>query len=375
MSYAGGPFNHDVFITYTHADADGDGKSLHKTWAQSFAREFEAELRAHDASGRNIRMFLDQDHRPDHGVDPMAPLSDQLQQEIGASAIIAVLLSPHYLKSKWCEKERTWWRDRQLEMQIPHDERVALVRIWPLTPPDEKVPDIFLDSRGEPPTGFVFFDQTKTPDVAPRPYHWPRIPEAEPGPFRDSLTTLVGYLRIKLDGLREILAQREQQRTEAAKLVATGQVIYLHGRAGDAGDTAAWEAARDALLAAGFVVFPGEPDAVDADPVKQEALKRSRITLMKECDALLLLSSAEGRAVDADIALIGRRERESAVSVAGRTLPCAVLDRIGPQIATPQRKLNAERMRVDWIDATAPAWPDAIQKWLAKKSAELGERT
>ena len=239
MSYVGEPFNHDVFISYTHADPDGDGESLHKIWSQSFAAALEQEMRAVPRMGTNFTMFLDQNLRPGQGVDPMAPLSDQLQREIGGSAIIAVLVSPHYLQSRWCAQEREWWREEQVRLKIPFDERMAIARIWPLMPPDDKWPEMFLDSRGEPPVGFWFYDR-KESEIEWRPFDWPEVRKNEPGPFRNALIQMVGSLRLKLDELKSKLDEHARVRAEAEKLGASGQAIYLHGRASE---RAEWEQA------------------------------------------------------------------------------------------------------------------------------------
>lgn len=368
MSYVGDPFRHDVFISYTHADADGDGESLHKTWSRSFAEALKDEMRAMPGMGTSFRLFIDQDHRPGQGVDPMAPLSDQLQQEIAGSAIMAVLVSPHYLQSKWCLQEREWWRDEQTRLKIPFDERMAIARIWPLMPAEDKWPDMFVDGRGEQLVGFWFYDRAKDPLVEPQPFAWPEVRKNEPNPFRAALLQMVGSLRLKLKDLKEKLDERARQRSEADKLAATGQVVYLHARADQKED---WEKARDALQNAGFAVMPGEPDPLESDPVKQEELKRNRIQLLSACDALLLLGSADSRALDADLLIIGRQDRHSARAASKKLLPCAVLGRPGTA-ATDQRKLNARALQVEWIDATGDGWQTSVQGWLREKGAALG---
>jgi hypothetical protein len=371
MSYVGQPFAHDIFISYTHADAAGDGNSHHKRWSQSFARELEAELRSLPRLGTAVRMFLDEDHRPERGVDPMAPLSDQLQSEIGASAIVAVLVSPQYLMSKWCEREREWWYQKQLELQIPFDQRIAVAHIWPLSPPEDVWPPLFLDSRGEPLVGFCFYDK-KDAEIRPQPYLWPEVPEGAQGPFRDQLLQMVGSLRLKLNALKSTLEARERTRAEAAKLSGAGQLIYLHGRA-DRAD--AWRKACDALQASGFGVLPGEPDPVESDADKQEKLKQIRLKILAGCDALLLLASDNGLEVDADLVVVGRQDRHSARAVNQKLLPCALLDTVGAPIATAQRKNNARVLQVDWIDGMSDGWPAGVQRWLGQKGASLGGQT
>jgi hypothetical protein len=112
MSFLGEPFKHDLFVSYSHGDFDGSGKSNLKTWSQAFARELEAELRQ-KIEFNGLMIFLDQHDRPDQAVDPMEALTEQLRTEIGATGLLTVLMSPHYLRSKWCGDERDWWLECQ----------------------------------------------------------------------------------------------------------------------------------------------------------------------------------------------------------------------------------------------------------------------
>jgi hypothetical protein len=42
--FLGEPFQHDLFVSYSHGDFDGSGQSNLKTWSQAFGRELEMEL-------------------------------------------------------------------------------------------------------------------------------------------------------------------------------------------------------------------------------------------------------------------------------------------------------------------------------------------
>src|SRR5690606_2166177 len=89
MAYVGPPFAHDIFVSYSHGD-DGSGQSFLQPWSAAFARELERELRADRRFRQQLKIFLDENQRPGQGIDPMAPLSDQLRKEIGAAAILLV---------------------------------------------------------------------------------------------------------------------------------------------------------------------------------------------------------------------------------------------------------------------------------------------
>ncbi len=366
MSYVGPPFAHDVFVSYSHGDFDGDGNSPLKRWSQAFARELESELRVHPKFGRELALFLDSHHHAGQGVDPMAGLTEQLRKDIGNSALVTVLMSPHYLESRWCAHEREWWLQTQSELALPCDERIAVARIWPTA---ENWPKGLVDGHGEQLVGFCFYDRERA-QLRPQPFEWPEPDPSSKGPFREALLDLVGWLWQKLEVLKERVAEREAAAHDVAKLAGEGgQLIYLHGRVEQG---KAWELANEALTQKGFTVFPGEPDPVEPDPRKHQEIRQRRVEILSACDALLLLGSSDGRALDADLVVVGRQDRHSARAVSNRLLPCGLLDTVGAAIATPQRKTAARALQIDWLDSTQQLWPAGVQDWLRHKSAHLG---
>ena len=366
MSYVGPPFAHDVFVSYSHGDFDGDGASPLKRWSQAFARELESELRVHPKFGRELTLFFDDHHLSGQGIDPMAGLTDQLREDIGNSALVTVLMSPHYLGSKWCTEEREWWQAAQSKRALTCEERLAVARIWPTT---DAWPKGLVDERGEQLIGFCFYDRERA-ELRPQPFEWPEPDPSSKGPFRYTLLELVGWMWQKLEVLRERVEVRKVAANDVAKLAGDAQVIYLHGRIEQA---KSWERANEALTQKGFTVFPGEPDQVDTDPKKHQENRQRRVEILSACDALLLLGSGDGRALDADLVVVGRQDRHSARAVSNRLLPCGLLDTIGAPIATPQRKTAARALQIDWIDSTQEPWTLGVHDWLRQKSTSISE--
>lgn len=366
MAYVGAPFSHDIFVSYSHGD-DGSGQSFMQPWSAAFARELERELRADRRFRQDLRVFLDGNHRPGQGIDPMAPLTDQLRAEIGAAAFLLVLMSPDYLASKWCEDEREWWHARQAELGLPADERIAVVKIWPTG--NDPWPPALHDSRGHPLVGFPFSEPVDGSD-SHRPLGWFDLPGPFTTPFRKALLTVVGRLYPKLDALRCALEQRARAEAEIARLVSdSGQTIYLHGRADHA---KAWEAAGMALIDHGYAVVPGEPDPVESDPKKLQEVRERRVEALCGCDALLLLGTEDGRALDADLVVVGKHDRQSARARSNRLLPCGLLDTAGAAVSTPVRRATARIMQTDWLDGTQPPWTPEVQRWLGEKARQAG---
>ena len=71
--------------------------------------ELATELRAHPTFGSELKIFFDDQNEPGEGLDPNSGLTGQLRTAIGDSAILTVLMSDHYLRSKWCADERDFW--------------------------------------------------------------------------------------------------------------------------------------------------------------------------------------------------------------------------------------------------------------------------
>ncbi len=368
MSYVGKPFEYDLFVSYSHGTIEGAGLSPLKRWSDGFIRELESELRVHPKFGRDLVLFFDDHHRPDQGLDPTTGLTEQLRSEIGGAAILQVLMSDHYLKSQWCADERDWWLRKQTELGLSHDQRIVIARVWPTSDP---WPAPFVDERGNQLVGFCFYDKERA-EMRPQPYEWPSPDPTSKGPFREQMLDLVGWLWRKIEMLKARVDERNRAQKDAATLAAdTGQVLYLHGRVEH---TTAWQKANEALSAKGFTVLPGEPDAVDGDPAAAQQIRRRRVETLSGCDALLLLGTEDGRALDADLVVVGRQDRQSARAFSNRYLPCGLLDTVGQPIATTERRKAARGLQVDWIDSTREPWTADVQQWLTQKSA-VAERS
>jgi hypothetical protein len=89
---------------------------------------------------------------------------------------------------------------------------------------------------------------------------------------------------------------------------------------------------------------------------------------MSECDALLLLGTGDGFALDADLVTIGKHDRQSARALSNRMLPCGVLNRAGNALVTDVRKRTARNLQADWLEATQQAWTADVARWQRGKS-------
>jgi hypothetical protein len=360
VSYVGAPFHHDLFVSYSHG-SDNSGVGFLQPWSIGFAKALENELRIDRRYRNDLSVFLDANHRPGVGVDPMAQLTPQLQKEIGGASLLVVLMSPDYVASDWCTKEREWWCERQRLLGLPTDERIAVVRIWP-TP--EPWPAALCDTKGVPLVGFMFHEDVSG---VPRPLNYVDTPTSR-SRFGLALLEIVGRITSKLDVMKERADGLRRARADADRLQQpAGQSIYLHGHVER---KEAWERAALALSESGYSVVPGDPDPAAQTREDVIQLRTRRIEALAECDALLLLGTDDTRALDTDLVAVARQDRHSARARSQRPLPCGVLDTVGAPLATTVRLATARNVLADWIDGTRTPWTPQVQQWLTAKGAE-----
>lgn len=357
MSFLGDPFRYDQFISYSHGAFAGVHDSELKRWSQKFAADLRAEL-AGTIEFEQFSMFLDESERSDESVDRTADLPEHLQQRVAESALLTILMTPHYLRSDWCRQEREWWFEKHQPDTHGTIDRIFFCRVRPTD--QESWPSELPEA-----IGYHCYDKSKEPDKA-RPYTW-RGSGRDLDDYNDLLVDLSGDMMQRLRAIKEIINKQEQREKEEQRLAAdAGQVLYLHARDAHAD---AWQSAGGALSQIGFVVLPGQPDSVPRDPKVAQEVAELRVQTLSVCDGLLLLGTEDGRALDADLVVVGRRDRHSARDRSERLLPCAVLDTVGPDIATPERLAAARGLGIHWIDTTKNIWSDELRGWLVEASA------
>ena len=350
---------HDVFVSYSHGDVDQEGDSLLKDWSVQFVDLLKKNLST--VLGQQISIFLDDAQRHENALDRLALLTDQFKTKIEKSALLQVLISPHYLGSRWCAKELELWAASQPGKSGNREGRIAVARVFETDHKDW--PPTLKDGAGEALPGWWFYSR----DSAKFPFGWSlgwqgRAPDSN---FSAAMINLTGSLQRRLIELDKELTQQEQQRREIAALQA-GQVtaIYLYGRVEH---RARWDEAANHLTGAGIDVKPGEPEpeTVDEDEKLRERLAR----VASRCDAMLLVG-ADGFALDDDIDLIGRDRRNFIRSRFQKYLPCAIVDYGG--LGTVQRVHAATSRGIDWLDGNI-GWPGSLRNWLQQASGRAAD--
>jgi len=140
-------FTNDIFVSYSHIDnapmADGRG------WVDVFHEHLQNFVNVH--LGRRISVWRD---KRLHGGEIF---SDEIEQQLRASAVLVSVLSPGYVNSTWCNRELLGFTDtaqKQGRLRVGNLPRVQKVLRLPV---DAKVlPELIDQFMG---TNFYRFDE------------------------------------------------------------------------------------------------------------------------------------------------------------------------------------------------------------------------
>jgi TIR domain len=87
-------YDHDVFVSYAHLDDQGE-----PAWVTTLVRHLETELRQRLGT-KDLSIWVD------HNLDGNRPLTPEIIQAIHRSATLIAMMSPSYVASEWCSRER-----------------------------------------------------------------------------------------------------------------------------------------------------------------------------------------------------------------------------------------------------------------------------
>jgi hypothetical protein len=109
VNYLGPEFKHDLFVSYASGDADGEGVTRLKTWSLKFADILTKEIKG-TPGFKDFELFVDEGPRDAHRLHPHESLTEEVLQAVQSSALILYVVSPAYVESTWCTKERQRWK-------------------------------------------------------------------------------------------------------------------------------------------------------------------------------------------------------------------------------------------------------------------------
>jgi hypothetical protein len=295
----------------------------------------------------DLEIFIDEQ------LDPTRPPTAQLRETVRACGLLLIIMSKRYLQSTWCKDEIEWFEDEVRQRQADSG-LVLVVRAQPTEQRDW--PDCLKDERGHVVLGFQFHPDSKAGDEVVHPYGWPE-PQPSDRPYFEALAKLSNTVTRRL---REIRARNEEKaRASQPRIQITIEgkpQIYLQS---PVAELEVWQTTKRELEGAGCKVLPRRlPQAGEGLKAVEEARRQRLQILLGHAHGLCFLRIHGGNGVDREIETIVTDR--SALQLAGKDLPCAVLNRAGDDL--PQ----AKELGIDIIDATGDEWLLNFQGWLQR---------
>ncbi len=362
MSFLGEPFLHDVFFSYPHADADRVGNSEIKEWSQCFANDIRSYLLRYPKFA-NISFYLDESGRPGEHLTETQGITGSLWESASKSALLLAMMSPWYLNSEWCKKEREWWQEGtapNTTQLLGEFGRVFVTKIMETNPEDW--PDAFKDRAGVPLKGFLLYDES-LPPFEQNP-HGMLGDAKDKANYQKARTKLTAKIASTLEEIQKCLERERKRQADLRLLEEEGQILYLHGRP-ECSDQ--FNRVGNELRSAGYAVAPEEPSPLSGVGLMNDNQKE----FLASSDAVMIVGGDDQK-LGQDIIVVGRNRRRLAQALLDKRLPCAVFDILGQDQHPRGRIENARNLDIAWIDSTSSDWRHDIRNWLHASANQGG---
>jgi hypothetical protein len=361
FSFVGSPFLYDVFVSYSHGDIDQTGDSDFLRWSKLFYDELRRAIIPYSDEMKQLRIFFDENPRLGEGLGLGRDVDTTLEASARASAFLLALISPGYLKSTYCERERLWWRDGQANLAYEAKDRFLPLLIWGRPPHPDVSWEAALKRHDLPNVVHARFFDGEAPLTRPHPFGWPGL--ARNQKMIEGVLNVVAHLFQRLEEFRDLVRQRQALTQAIAPLSPT---VYLHARE-DFAD--AFDAAHDALSDRGFVVMPEAPEPIEIDPNKRATIHEQRTEQLKESNALIVVADQDSYRLHDDLKVwkhnrnlaIAQAEKASALP---RRLPAAILDPIEDRTLAKRRRAIVRNQGLGWFHLPEPDWADQAAQWI-----------
>ena len=234
-------FANHIFISYAHID-NARTEENDPGWVDRFEATLKALLKM--AMGEEVKIWR----------DPKLAGSDVFGEEIVSqirnAALLVSILSPRYLKSKWCLQEvEEFCKVAELQggLVIDNKMRVHRVMLMPLTAEVyEKLPE-----KLKIQLGYEFFEETDGG-------RFERLDPRFGKKFEESFNRRVNTLAFELAEIIDKLKEEDNPSSESLPMeqaVSTKPIVYLAECSWDRRDDR--EKIRSELRATGYMVLPG----------------------------------------------------------------------------------------------------------------------
>jgi hypothetical protein len=310
-SYTGAP--HDLFISYSHGDPRGIGKSHLSFWTHRLIDELRQDIESISTEFDQLAIWDDRE------ADPASKLTPMLKARVTSSSLLLIIMSPRYLDSPWCKQELDWFA-QELRRRAEEDGCVLIVRALPTQ--EEFWPPGLKDGNGHSLLGFWFHSRPAKEGI--KPFGWPD-PRRSDRDFFDALSHLSTVVMQRLRKLKH-RAILKKSITRTYKPSGDKLQVYLHCRAVDID---VWHQTRDQLIEWGFEVYPKshEPDTEQQKGLRLVQQRRhQRMVAYNDCDAILILRPQPGNWIDNELATVTLDELRELEACYRKHIPCAVVD-------------------------------------------------
>ncbi len=349
-SFAGPPYDYDVFISYSHGDPRGIGRTPLATWTHSLIDELKGDIQSTSTEFDHLAVWDDRE------ADPTLRLTPMLKENVSSSALLVIVMSPRYLGSTWCKDELTWF-EQELARRDEEEGCTLVVRALPTQ--EEMWPAPLKDERGNSVLGFWFHPRPTREGI--RAFGWPE-PRPSDREFFDELSRLSTAVQQRLRKIKQREALRDRVKAPPAEVQGKPKV-YLHARPGD---EEKWAELRDQMISNGWEVYP-ESLVQDTGGLKGLRLlqeqRRRRVSAYLDCDILLIVRSQPGEWIDTELETVGFDERRELDAFYHKRIPCAVLDFVNDGM------MQSAEFNIAEIPATA-TWLSSLRKVLHATTAE-----
>jgi hypothetical protein len=285
MSFVGGSFAHDIFVSYAHGQdlsvpySDPRRNPLYD-WSHIFVDNLRSQL---DLFLSNSIQTADE--RPDVWMDPKlkstGSLEGNLEKEVQGSALLLTLMSPYYLVSPWCGKEARLFSEAAARFSpVTREDRTFVVSV---APTDRKSwPTTLQDDQQRAFLGVDFYRRVGSEEWTP--FGFPAPNPSSDDEYWTGISRLASEIASQLRRMKHSQDQKAID-TSGAVPVFVGRKLLL-GYCSDSLLRRRGEV-RNALSALEMQVLP-EEDGDIADP---QSLNTSLERYLTHADAVIILAN------------------------------------------------------------------------------------
>src|SRR3984893_18104894 len=256
MSFVGGPYTHDMFVSYAHGRdldvsySDPRRNPLYR-WSCSFIDNLREEIERLLGSDRKTAVWMDP------ALKPIGALEGNLKREIQSSALLITLMSPNYLRSQWCQDEAQTFSDFARDFRpVERQDRIFVASV---APTERKAWPVAL--RDDDQNAFVGakFYRDLGPELW-KPLGWPDPSVVKDEDYWTAITSLAGDITSQLRRMKHAQENSTGAGDAAEVPVFVGRKLLL----GYCSDTLTRERnqLRGALSSMEMQIFPGESDDI-----------------------------------------------------------------------------------------------------------------